>query len=145
MPTQVEEKRRLLIRLLRVEGLETYLRRTFLGAKTFSIEGPDMMILMLDEAVLLAAEEGIEEAVFGMAHRGRLNVLAHVLRRPYRDIFAEFEGEHALDVETLRPDHGSGDVKYHHAAQHHRAPSRSAARPARSGCRWRRTRRTWSS
>ena len=116
VPTQVEEKRRLLIRLLRVEGLEQYLRRTFLGAKTFSIEGLDMMILMLDEAVLLAAEEGIEEAVFGMAHRGRLNVLAHVLRRPYRDIFAEFEGEHALDVETLRPDHGSGDVKYHHAA-----------------------------
>ena len=116
VPTQVEEKRRLLIRLLRVEGLEMYLRRTFLGAKTFSIEGLDMMILMLDEAVLLAAEEGIEEAVFGMAHRGRLNVLAHVLRRPYRDIFAEFEGEHALDVETLRPDHGSGDVKYHHAA-----------------------------
>jgi 2-oxoglutarate dehydrogenase E1 component len=116
VPTQVEEKRRLLIRLLRVEGLEQYLRRTFLGAKTFSIEGLDMMILMLDEAVLLAAEEGIEEAVFGMAHRGRLNVLAHVLRRPYRDILAEFEGEHALDVETLRPDHGSGDVKYHHAA-----------------------------
>jgi 2-oxoglutarate dehydrogenase E1 component len=116
VPTQVEEKRRLLIRLLRVEGFEQYLRRTFLGAKTFSIEGLDMMILMLDEAVLLAAEEGIEEAVFGMAHRGRLNVLAHVLRRPYRDILAEFEGEHALDVETLRPDHGSGDVKYHHAA-----------------------------
>ena len=102
VPTKVEEKRRLLIRLLRVEGLEMYLRRSFLGAKTFSIEGLDMMILMLDEAVLLAAEEGIEEAVFGMAHRGRLNVLAHVLRRPYRDIFAEFEGEHALDVETLR-------------------------------------------
>ena len=116
VPTQVAEKRRLLIRLLRVEGFEQYLRRTFLGAKTFSIEGLDMMILMLDEAVLLAAEEGIEEAVFGMAHRGRLNVLAHVLRRPYRDIFAEFEGEHALDVETLRPDHGSGDVKYHHNA-----------------------------
>jgi multifunctional 2-oxoglutarate metabolism enzyme len=116
VPTQLEEKRRLLIRLLRVESLELYLRRAFLGAKTFSIEGLDMMILMLDEAVLLAAQEGIEEAVFGMAHRGRLNVLAHVLRRPYRDIFAEFEGEHALDVETLRPDHGSGDVKYHHGA-----------------------------
>ena len=79
-----------------------------------------------------------------MAHRGRLNVLAHVLRRPYRDIFAEFEGEHALDVETLRPDHGSGDVKYHHAANT-TARSRSAARPARSGCRWCRTRRTSSS
>jgi 2-oxoglutarate dehydrogenase E1 component len=114
--TAPEEKRRLLIRLLRVEGLEQYLRRAFLGAKTFSIEGLDTMILMLDEAVMLAAQEGIEEAVFAMAHRGRLNVLAHVLRRPYRDIFAEFEGEHALDVDTLRPDHGSGDVKYHHGA-----------------------------
>ncbi len=113
VPTSIEERRRGLVRLLRVEGLEQYLRRAFLGAKTFSIEGLDMMILMLDEAVMLAAEEGIEEAVFGMAHRGRLNVLAHVLRRPYRDLLAEFEAEHKLDIETERPDDGSGDVKYH--------------------------------
>ena len=114
VPTREEEKRTLLIRLLRVEMLEAYLRRTFLGAKTFSIEGLDMMILMLDESVAMAAAEGIDEAVFAMAHRGRLNVLAHVLRMAYREIFAEFEAEHALDVETHRPDDGSGDVKYHH-------------------------------
>jgi 2-oxoglutarate dehydrogenase E1 component len=116
VPTRVEEKKRLLIRLLRIEMLEQYLRRAFLGAKTFSIEGLDMMILMLDESVAMAAAEGIEEAVFAMAHRGRLNVLAHVLRMPYHEIFAEFEGEHALDVETHRPEDGSGDVKYHHGA-----------------------------
>jgi 2-oxoglutarate dehydrogenase E1 component len=116
VPTLDDEKPGLLIRLLRVEGFEQYVRRGFLGAKTFSIEGLDMMILMLDEAVMLAAEEGIEEAVFGMAHRGRLNVLAHVLRRPYRDLFAEFEAEHAVDIDTAQPDDGLGDVKYHHGA-----------------------------
>ena len=108
-----EEERRLLVRLLRVEGLEQYLRRTFLGAKQFSIEGLEMMVLMLDEAIALAAEEGIEQAVFGMAHRGRLNVLAHVLRRPYAKIIAEFEGERTTDVETDLPEGGAGDVKYH--------------------------------
>jgi 2-oxoglutarate dehydrogenase E1 component len=112
-----EEDRKLLIRLLRVEGLEAYLRRTFLGAKQFSIEGLEMMILMLDEAVALAARDGISNAVFGMAHRGRLNVLAHVLRRPYAKIIAEFEGERTPDVDIDLPAGGQGDVKYHLGAQ----------------------------
>ena len=111
-----EEKRRQLVRLLRVEGLETFLKRTFLGAKQFSIEGLDAMILMLDEAVLLAARAGVEEISLGMAHRGRLNVQAHVLRLPYTQILAEFEGETDSLVETLMPAGGTGDVKYHYGA-----------------------------
>ena len=110
------EKRRQLVRLLRVEGLETFLKRTFLGAKQFSIEGLDALILMLDEAVLLAAREGIEDISLGMAHRGRLNVQAHVLRLPYTQILAEFEGETDSHVETLMPAGGTGDVKYHYGA-----------------------------
>ena len=111
------EKRRQLVRLLRVEGLETFLKRTFLGAKQFSVEGLDTMILMLDEAVLLAAREGVEDISLGMAHRGRLNVQAHVLRLPYTQILAEFEGESDSHVETLMPAGGTGDVKYHYGAQ----------------------------
>ncbi len=111
-----DEKRRQLVRLLRVEGLETFLKRTFLGAKQFSIEGLDTMILMLDEAVLLAARDGVEDVTIGMAHRGRLNVQAHVLRLPYTQILAEFEGETDTHVETLMPAGGTGDVKYHYGA-----------------------------
>ena len=109
-----DEKRRQLIRLLRVEGLETFLKRTFLGAKQFSIEGLDTLILLLDEAVLLAAREGVEDVTLGMAHRGRLNVQAHVLRLPYTQILAEFEGETDSHIETLMPAGGTGDVKYHY-------------------------------
>ena len=112
-----EEKRRQLVRLLRVEGLETFLKRTFLGAKQFSVEGLDTMIPMLDEAVLLAARDGVEDIALGMAHRGRLNVQAHVLRLPYTQILAEFEGESDSHVETLMPAGGTGDVKYHYGAQ----------------------------
>src|SRR4051794_18809603 len=112
-----EEQKRLLIRLLRVELFEQYLRRTFLGEKQFSIEGMEMLILMLDETIAIAAEQGVKEAVLGMAHRGRLNVLAHVLRRPYASILAEFEGRPAAEVEELLPESGTGDVKYHHGAR----------------------------
>ncbi len=119
--TPAEEQRHLLLRLLRVEGLEQYVKRTYLGAKQFSIEGLDVMVLMLDEAVLLAAQEGIRDVTFGMAHRGRLNVLAHVLRLPYRQILAEFEGEHHSEVATLTPRGGTGDVKYHYGAATERA------------------------
>ena len=111
-----EARRSRLIRLLRVEGLETFLKRTFLGAKQFSIEGLDTMILALDEAVLLAAREGVEDVTLGMAHRGRLNVQAHVLRLPYTQILAEFEGETEAKIETLMPAGGTGDVKYHYGA-----------------------------
>jgi len=116
-PLAADEKRNLLERLTEVEGLERYLRRSFLGQKQFSIEGLDVMVPMLDEAIALAAEEGAHEVVFGMAHRGRLNVLAHVLGRPYESILREFEGERTLDAVVDDPRGGTGDVKYHLGAE----------------------------
>jgi 2-oxoglutarate dehydrogenase E1 component len=120
-PLENEEKRRLLERLTEVEGLERYLRRSFLGQKQFSIEGLDVMVPMLDEAIELAAEEGAHEVVFGMAHRGRLNVLAHILGRPYESILREFEGERTLEAVVSDPEGGTGDVKYHLGAEGSRA------------------------
>lgn len=115
-----EERRQQLVRLLRIEGFEAFLRRTFIGAKQFSIEGLDTLLLMLDEAVVLAARENVEDITLGMAHRGRLNVLAHTLRLPYAQILAEFEGETDTHVHTLMPSGGTGDVKYHYGTQGYR-------------------------
>jgi 2-oxoglutarate dehydrogenase E1 component len=112
-----DEKRKLLRRLSDVEGFEHYLRRAFLGQKQFSIEGLDVMVPMLDEALQLGAEDGAREVVIGMAHRGRLNVLAHVVGRPYDGILREFEGERVLEAVSHDPEGGSGDVKYHHGAE----------------------------
>ena len=112
-----EEKKHLLARLSEVEGLEHYLRRVFLGQKQFSVEGLDTMIPMLDEAIDLAAEGGAHEVVIGMAHRGRLNVLAHVIGRPYETILREFEGERTIEAVTSDPEGGTGDVKYHLGAE----------------------------
>ncbi len=92
-PLGAEEKRALLARLSRVEGFERYLRRAFLGQKQFSIEGLDVMVPMLDEAIELAAANGANHVVIGMAHRGRLNVLAHTVGREVDAILREFEGE----------------------------------------------------
>src|SRR5205823_970879 len=111
------EKVRLLARLSEVEGLEHYLRRVFLGQKQFSVEGLDTMIPMLDEAIDLAAEGGAHEVVIGMAHRGRLNVLAHVIGRPYETILREFEGERTIEAVSADPEGGTGDVKYHLGAE----------------------------
>src|SRR5436309_2069639 len=116
-PPPADEKRRLLERLTEVETFERYLRRAFLGQKQFSIEGLDAMVPMLDEAIALAAEGGAHEVVFGMAHRGRLNVLAHVLGRPYESILREFEGERTLEAVASDPEGGTGDVKYHLGAE----------------------------
>jgi 2-oxoglutarate dehydrogenase E1 component len=116
-PLDREEKRRLLERLTEVEGFERYLRRAFLGQKQFSIEGLDVLVPMLDEAIEHAAEEGAHEVVLGMAHRGRLNVLAHVLGRPYESILREFEGERTLEAVASDPEGGTGDVKYHLGAE----------------------------
>ena len=112
-----EERVRLLGRLSQVEGMERYLRRAFLGQKQFSVEGLDVMIPMLDEAIELAAGAGAHEIVVGMAHRGRLNVLAHVVGRPYETILREFEGERTIDAVVSSEEGGSGDVKYHLGAQ----------------------------
>jgi 2-oxoglutarate dehydrogenase E1 component len=112
-PLTREERVRLLGRLSEVEGVEHYLRRAFLGQKQFSIEGLDVMVPMLDEAIELAADEGAHEVVIGMAHRGRLNVLAHVVGRPYEVILREFEGERTIEAVVTSDEGGSGDVKYH--------------------------------
>jgi 2-oxoglutarate dehydrogenase E1 component len=116
-PLSADEKRRLLARLTEVEGLERYLRRAFLGQKQFSIEGLDALVPMLDVTLEGAAEDGAHEVVIGMAHRGRLNVLAHVLGRPYDTILREFEGERTLDALSNQPAGASGDVKYHLGAE----------------------------
>jgi 2-oxoglutarate dehydrogenase E1 component len=112
-----EEKRTLLERLSRVEAFEQYLRRAFLGQKQFSIEGVDVMVPMLDETIELAAERGAHEVVIGMAHRGRLNVLAHTLGLGYDSIIREFEGERTIDAVVATEEGGTGDVKYHLGAQ----------------------------
>jgi 2-oxoglutarate dehydrogenase E1 component len=116
-PLSADEKRRLLARLTEVEGFERFLRRAFLGQKQFSIEGLDVMVPMLDETVELAAEAGAHEVVIGMAHRGRLSVLAHTLGRPYEAILREFEGERTIDAVAADPEGGTGDVKYHLGAE----------------------------
>ena len=116
-PLSADEKKRLLARLSEVEGLEHYLRRVFLGQKQFSVEGLDALIPMLDEAIDLAAEGGAHEVVIGMAHRGRLNVLAHVIGRPYETILREFEGERTIEAVAADPEGGTGDVKYHLGAE----------------------------
>ena len=115
-PLTEVEKRRLLERLSNVEALESYLHKAFLGKKQFSIEGLDALVPMLDESIELASEAGAREVVVGMAHRGRLNVLAHTVGRPYESVLAEFEGEQTLGVETAAPEGGTGDVKYHYGA-----------------------------
>jgi multifunctional 2-oxoglutarate metabolism enzyme len=112
-----DEQKALLKRLVEVDAFERFMHKAYLGQKQFSIEGLDMTVPMIDEAIQLAAGQGAQEVVIGMAHRGRLNVLAHNLGRRYETIFAEFEGASTLDAVTTMPQDGTGDVKYHHGAQ----------------------------
>ena len=114
-PLAPEQKRKLLGRLTAVETLERFLHKAYLGQKRFSIEGLDVLVPMLDETVERAGASGARRIVLGMAHRGRLNVLAHIVGLPYETIFAEFEGGRHVE-ETLTPEGGTGDVKYHHGA-----------------------------
>lgn len=116
-PLTHDEQKALLQRLVEVDALERFMHKAYLGQKQFSIEGLDMTVPMLDETIQLAAAHGAREVVVGMAHRGRLNVLAHNLGRPYETIFAEFEGASTLEAVTSIPQGGTGDVKYHHGAQ----------------------------
>ncbi len=112
-----DERRRFLRRLVKVDALERFMHKAYLGQHQFSIEGLDMTVPMLDELIQLSAAHGGQEVVIGMAHRGRLNVLAHNLGRPYDTIFAEFEGASTLEAVTTIPQGGTGDVKYHHGTQ----------------------------
>ncbi len=111
-----EARKKLLSRLTVVEALERFLHRAYLGQKRFSIEGLDVTVPMLDLTIELAGSSGARDVVIGMAHRGRLNVLAHTVGLPYETIFAEFEGGRHVE-ETLTPEGGTGDVKYHHGAK----------------------------
>jgi 2-oxoglutarate dehydrogenase E1 component len=122
-PFSDDLKKALFRRLCEVEGMERFLRKRFLGQKQFSVEGLDVMIPMLDETLELAAESGAHEVVMGMAHRGRLNVLAHTIGMPYEYILREFEGERTIDAVTADPEGGTGDVKYHLAAHGSRTTS----------------------
>jgi multifunctional 2-oxoglutarate metabolism enzyme len=113
-PLSSEESRELLKRLVEVDALERFMHKAYLGQHQFSIEGLDMTVPMLDALITLSAAHGGKEVVIGMAHRGRLNVLAHNLGRAYDTIFAEFEGASTLEAVTTIPQGGTGDVKYHH-------------------------------
>jgi 2-oxoglutarate dehydrogenase E1 component len=114
-PLSPEERVSLLERLVDVDVFERFLRRTYLGQKTFSIEGLDALIPMLDETVELCSEAGAAEIVLGMAHRGRLAAITHVVGRPPESILAEFEGH--VETTDLELDEDiqetAGDVKYH--------------------------------
>jgi multifunctional 2-oxoglutarate metabolism enzyme len=110
-----EEQQRLLARLTEVEALEKFLHKAYLGQKRFSVEGLDMLVPMLDLLIELAAVQGAHDVMIGMAHRGRLNVLSHVVGVAYETLLAEFEGGRHVE-ETLAPTGGTGDVKYHHGA-----------------------------
>ena len=105
-------------RLTQVEAWEHFLHRNFPGKTRFSLEGLDLLIPMLDEIIGGAAEAGIRNILIGMAHRGRLNVLAHVLNKPYSQILAEFKDPARVHEFALREDLGwTGDVKYHLGAR----------------------------
>lgn len=103
-----EEQLNILGRLNTAEAFETFLQTKFVGQKRFSLEGGESLIPLLDSVISDAAEEDLDEVVIGMAHRGRLNVLANIVGKSYGQIFGEFEGN--IDPRTA---HGSGDVKYH--------------------------------
>jgi 2-oxoglutarate decarboxylase len=106
-PTVAEQKY-ILSKLNAAEAFETFLQTKYVGQKRFSLEGAETVIPMMDAAIDQAAEHGLDEVVIAMPHRGRLNVLANIVGKPYSQIFGEFEG-------NLNPSqaHGSGDVKYH--------------------------------
>ncbi|HEX9704422.1 MAG TPA: multifunctional oxoglutarate decarboxylase/oxoglutarate dehydrogenase thiamine pyrophosphate-binding subunit/dihydrolipoyllysine-residue succinyltransferase subunit, partial [Gemmatimonadales bacterium] len=115
-PLTSDEQRRLLTRLTQVETLERFLHKAYLGQKRFSIEGLDVLVPMLDLAIETACAAGARDTLLGMAHRGRLNVLAHIVRVPYETIIAEFEGGRHVD-EGFTPEAYTGDVKYHLGAE----------------------------
>ncbi|MCG7609482.1 alpha-ketoglutarate decarboxylase [Mycobacterium syngnathidarum] len=106
-PTVAEQKY-ILSKLNAAEAFETFLQTKYVGQKRFSLEGAETVIPMMDAAIDQCAEHALAEVVIGMPHRGRLNVLANIVGKPYSQIFTEFEG-------NLNPSqaHGSGDVKYH--------------------------------
>ncbi|HUZ02022.1 MAG TPA: 2-oxoglutarate dehydrogenase E1 component [Thermomicrobiaceae bacterium] len=115
-----DEQVNLLRRLTDVDAFERFIHRAFIGQKRFSIEGTDMMVPMLDEIIHGAVDTGMAEVIIGSAHRGRLNVLAHVLGKPYGKILAEFMGLDHREPASMSEGGSSGwtgDVKYHMGAR----------------------------
>lgn len=106
--TEPDEQRHILERLNAAEALETFLGTKYVGQKRFGIEGAESTIPLLDALLGAAADEGMAEAIVGMAHRGRLNVLVNIVGKTYGQLFSEFEGQGVGEM-TM----GSGDVKYH--------------------------------
>ncbi len=118
-PVAPEAKRRILQKLNAAEAFERFIHTKYIGHKRFSLEGAESVIPMIDSMLTDAADQEVDEVVIGMAHRGRLNVLANILNKPYEAIFSEFEGN--IDPNTTQ---GSGDVKYHLGARgEHEAPT----------------------
>ena len=115
-PLTADEKRALLQRLTAVEGLEHFLHKAYLGQKRFSIEGLDTMVPILDRILADAAAAGARDTVIGMAHRGRLNVLAHVVGVSHEAILAEFEAGRA-GAAAAAAQGSTDDVKYHLGAE----------------------------
>ncbi|MGQ0527308.1 MAG: 2-oxoglutarate dehydrogenase E1 component [Alphaproteobacteria bacterium] len=104
-----EGKRAILQRLVAAELFEQFLHKKYVGTKRFGIDGGEALIPCIEQIMKRGSQLGLEEVVVGMAHRGRLNVLANVLGKPFTAIFAEFQGQFAMPNEVQ----GSGDVKYH--------------------------------
>jgi 2-oxoglutarate dehydrogenase E1 component len=128
-----EGKRSILKKLIEGEGFEKFVHKRHPGTKRFGLDGGEAMIPALEQIIKRGGALGVEEIIFGMAHRGRLNVLAAVMGKPYQAIFHEFQGGSATPDDVL----GSGDVKYHLGAS---AIARSMATTSTS--RSPRTRRT---
>jgi multifunctional 2-oxoglutarate metabolism enzyme len=101
-------KKRILYKLIKAETFEHFIHNRFIGHKRFSVEGSETIIPVLDFLLEMAANSNMEEIVLGMAHRGRLNVLANIIGKSYESIFSEFE-----DIQDPQSKEGSGDVKYH--------------------------------
>jgi 2-oxoglutarate dehydrogenase E1 component len=121
-----DDKRRILAQLNAAEAFERFLHTRYIGHKRFSLEGAESLIACLDRLLQQAAAAGVEDAVIGMAHRGRLNVLANILGKKLAKIFGEFEGN--VDPESRE---GTGDVKYHlGGVGEFRAPSGKSVRIA---------------
>ncbi|MGH9456695.1 MAG: multifunctional oxoglutarate decarboxylase/oxoglutarate dehydrogenase thiamine pyrophosphate-binding subunit/dihydrolipoyllysine-residue succinyltransferase subunit, partial [Thermoanaerobaculia bacterium] len=124
-------KRRILVKLTDAEVFEKFLHTKYIGHKRFSLEGAESLVPMVDHLLNRAAGDGVQKVIMGMAHRGRLNVLANILGKSYEKIFNEFEGD--LDPSTTQ---GSGDVKYHlgsagvHEANGHRIHLTLASNPS---------------
>lgn len=107
-----DDKKHTYLKLLEAEAFEQYLQTKYIGAKRFSLEGSETTITFLDKTLELAAQSKLHAVIIGMAHRGRLNVLANILEKPYEQIFDEFEGNFKSGSYQ-----GSGDVKYHLGAK----------------------------